>query len=277
MFISTYKVTLKNLIRSKTFWLVLVVLLINTIHESLEGFYADDDSPEMLLSFAEYIPCIVNSCCSHFLMYAMPVFTIITTVLVVNRDYGDHFYEIEKASGLKPSKYLLGRICALITINFIALFVMNLTDIHLYVFTRGGLTDIGIWNYLADSFIRVFRTDLFVAMPCLIFYISTTYFVGTLFKNGIVAAIAGFGYTMFFYVSFLMYRFRIAAEYFDYFSPVPWKLRRYFHFYDTEWFEDMIKTANTSLTDAAICITFLIGVGVLCSVASYLLIRKRST
>ena len=90
MFVSTYKVTLKNLIRSKTFWLVLAVLLINTIHESLEGFYADDDSPEMILSFAEYIPCIVNSCCSHFLMYAMPIFTIITTVLVVNRDYGDH-------------------------------------------------------------------------------------------------------------------------------------------------------------------------------------------
>ena len=276
MFVSTYKVTLKNLIRSKTFWLVLAVLLINTIHESLEGFYADDDSPEMILSFAEYIPCIVNSCCSHFLMYAMPIFTIITTVLVVNRDYGDHFYEIEKASGVKPSRYLLGRICALITINFIALFVMNLTDIHLYVFTRGGLTDMGFWNYIADSFIRVFRADLFVAMPCLISFIGTTYFIGTLFKNGIVAAIAGFGYTMFFYVSFLMYRFRIAAEYFDYFSPVPWKLRRYFHFYDTEWFEDSLMGMDTSLPEALFCIFFLVGVGTVFSIFSYLRIRRRS-
>ena len=217
MFVSTYRVAFKNLIRSTTFWLVLAVLLINTVHESLEGFYADDDAPGMVLSYVEYIPCIVNSVCSHFLMYAMPIFTVITTVLVINRDYGDHFFEIEKASGVRLSAYVSGRVCVLVTVNLITLFAMNLADVHLYVFTRGGVVDMGLGEYFLDSFVRVLRADVFVAMPCLVFYIGVTYLIGTLFKNGMIASVAGFGYTLFFYIAFLMYRFRIAAEYFDYF------------------------------------------------------------
>lgn len=275
MFVSTYRVAFKNLIRSTTFWLVLAVLLINTVHESLEGFYADDDAPGMVLSYAEYIPCIVNSVCSHFLMYAMPIFTVITTVLVINRDYGDHLFEIEKASGVRLSAYVSGRICALATVNLITLFAMNLADVHLYVFTRGGVVDMGLGEYFLDSFVRVLRADVFVAMPCLVFYIGVTYLIGTLFKNGMIASVAGFGYTLFFYIAFLMYRFRIAAEYFDYFSPVPWKLRRYFHFYGTEWFENALGGMDTSLSEALFCIAFLVGVGILCLAVSYLRLRKR--
>ena len=275
MFLATYKNTLKNLIRSTTFWLIVAVLAIVVIQGVNEGFYLVDTEPDFVLTYQMYIQSIINSLASKLLMYALPVFAVVTVVLVLNRDYGDKFFEIEKAANVKPASYLYGRLSALICINFLALFLSNLLCMYWYLYTRGGVEGLTTWEAISETFIRVLRVDIFVGMPSLIFYIGLTYFAGAIFKNGIPAAIVGMGYAIGFYAGYITLRLRISEEYFSYFSPIPQKLRRFFHYYDTEWFEDTIKRHNTSVADVAFCISFLVGIAVVCSFISYFRLRKR--
>ena len=276
MFLTAYKNTFKNLIRAVTFWLIVAVLIIVMIQSASEGFYLGDNDPNFLLNYKDYVQCIINSLTSRLLMYALPIFAVITVILILNRDYGDKFFEIEKAANVKPAFYLYGRLFALISINFLALFLSNLLCMYWYLYTRGGVEGLTTWETISETLIRVLRVDIFVGMPSLIFYIGLTYFVGALFKNGIPAAIVGMGYSLGFYAAYLMLRFRISEDYFNYFSPIPKKLRQFFHYYDTEWFEDMITRQKTSVTHVAFCISFLVGVAVLCSVVSYIRVRQRN-
>ena len=177
MLLTTYKNTFKNLIRSTTFWLLVSLLVIVAAQGARESFYLGDDDPNFVLNYKDYVQCIINSVAAKLLMYALPIFAVITVVLVLNRDYGDKFFEIEKAANIKPFAYLSGRLSALISINFVVLLLSNLL--------------------------------------C-------------------------------------------------------------FHYYDTEWFEDMITRQKTSVTHVAFCISFLVGVAVLCSVVSYIRVRQRN-
>ena len=275
MFLTAYKNTFKNLIRAVTFWLIVAVLIIVMIQSASEGFYLGDNDPNFLLNYKDYVQCIINSLTSRLLMYALPIFAVITVILILNRDYGDKFFEIEKAANVKPAFYLYGRLFALISINFLALFLSNLLCMYWYLYTRGGVEGLTTWETISETLIRVLRVDIFVGMPSLIFYIGLTYFVGALFKNGIPAAIVGMGYSLGFYAAYLMLRFRISEDYFNYFSPIPKKLRQFFHYYNTEWFEDMITRQKTSVAHVAFCISFLVGIAAVCSVISYLRLRRR--
>ena len=276
MFSKTYINTFKNLFRSITFWLVVAVLVIVMIQSASEGFYLGDDDPNFVLNYKDYVQCIINSLAGKLLMYALPIFAVITVVLVLNRDYGDKFFEIEKTANIKPSSYLYGRLSALISINFFALFLSNLLCMYWYLYTRRGVEGLTTWEAISETFIRVLRVVIFVGMPSLIFYIGLTYFVGAIFKNGIPAAIVGMGYALGFYAAYLILRFRISENYFNYLSPIPKKLRQFFHYYDTEWFEDMITQQKTSVAHVAFCISFLVGIAVLCSVVSYIRVRQRN-
>lgn len=276
MFLTAYKNTFKNLIRAVTFWLIVAVLIIVMIQSASEGFYLGDNDPNFLLNYKDYVQCIINSLASRLLMYALPIFAVITVILILNRDYGDKFFEIEKAANVKPAFYLYGRLSALISINFLALFLSNLLCMYWYLYTRGGVEGLTTWETISETLIRVLRVDIFVGMPSLIFYIGLTYFVGALFKNGIPAAIVGMGYSLGFYAAYLMLRFRISEDYFNYFSPIPKKLRQFFHYYNTEWFEDMITRQKTSVAHVAFCISFLVGVSIICNIISHIVIRKRN-
>ena len=275
MFSITYKNTLKSLFRTFSFWLLLFVVLMVSVHGALSGFYGYDDDPEFVLTYQSYIQCIINSCAANMLMYALPLLIVFTTVFILNRDYGDKFFEIEKAANARPLAYLSGRLAALTTVAFVTLFVMNMLCLHLYVFTRGGVEGMPIGEYLLDSFIRVVRVDLIVGMPSLIFYIGITYLLGTVFKNGLPAAIISVGHIIGFYVFNFIFSARLAKEYFDYFSPIPNKLRFYFHYYDTEWFEMMLNRTKTTLNDAVFCICFLVGITAICYLVSFFRIKKR--
>lgn len=276
MFLSVYKSTIKNILRSKSFWIILFIVFIVVVQAAISGQYANDRAEEYVLSYNDYVQMILNTCCATLLMYALPIFTILTVVLVLNRDYGDDFFEIEKAANMSLPTYFMGRLSALLSLNALALIVFHTLCVHLYVFIRNGVDGLNTIEYLIDSTIRILRIDFCVALPTVVFYLGLALAVGTLFKNGIVSAIVSIGYVIFFYVSFLMFRWRIAPDYFNYFSPIPYNLRRYFHFYDTTEFEGMVNTYDLSIEKALFCIAFLVGIAVLCSVVSYLKIRKRS-
>ena len=276
MFFATYQKTTQNLLRSVTFWLILAVLAIITVQAGLDGFYIGDDKPDFVLDFRSYVENCENFCGAVLMNYAIPVFCIFTAVLVLLRDHGDRFFEIEKAAGIRPIGYLLGRLSALATLNFAVLYGMNLLGMYIYIFTRGGVHESGLGEIIADSLVRILRLDFFVAFPGVLMYLGLTYCIGSIFKNGIPAAIASTGYVIFWYMFRLIFSWRVNRVFFDYLAPTPQKLRNYFHYYDSEWAEGIWEMFDVTVGDAAVCTGLLIGIGVLCSLVSYLCLRKRS-
>lgn len=285
MFLTTYKTTVKNLVRSPLFWMMFVMfgfIAFELVTQGCYGYYdfelselIMDTDPRFVLEFSAYVQFVSNVINSQLMYYSLPLFTAVSVVLILNRDYGDNFYEIEKAAGTKPTRYLIGRLAALVTVNLIVAVVMAYFFLHLYVITRGGVAGLDVWAYIADSTVRMMRHLIFRVLPCILFYIGFTYCIGSLFRSGIAAALCSIGYVVFYVVTSFMLRHRMGAFYFDYLSPTPRKLTMYLQRYDSELFESHIANTNTNLTKAAICVCILVGLGALYSTIAYLRTRKR--
>lgn len=284
MFYSTYKTTIKNLFRSTTFWLTVIVFIVVALHNALSashGYFSDeykeliwDTDSRYVLEYKSFIQRINNNI-SSLLVYIIPIFSVVSTVIILNRDYGDKFFEIEKAGGMKPSCYILGKVSALISVDIIISVIVSFLSLNLYVFTRNGVNGMELWNYITESSIRLLRADVYRIIPCVIFYVCFTYFIGALCNSRVAAAIGGLCYAVFCYANAL---FNVTKEgwYIEYVTPNPTKLSFYMQYYDTEWFENTIKSLKTSTFDALMCIAILVGLGIVFAILSYLRIRKRT-
>ena len=119
MLLSSIKNTFKNTVRSVSFWLIVLTFALIAFYNvgslsysqydlELKEYIYDTD-PRFSLDYQGYI----KQFCTVFDMlmpYAVPLLAIVSTALIVFRDYGDNFFEIEKASGIKPIRYLSGRL-----------------------------------------------------------------------------------------------------------------------------------------------------------------------
>lgn len=284
MFRVTYKNTLKTLLRSWTFWIALAVYLLILVSTNFGPQYAEGNEPEVL-SLWEYNQYINNLIYMH-LTYALPIFAVISTVLVLNRDYGDQFFEIEKAAGYRQSGYFFGRLSAIVTLQLAVLLLECVVRLHVFVAGRGGVEGLSFGAYLADSAFRLLYTVFGGALPCLLFYVGLTYMVGSLFRNGVAAATAGFGYTLLFFVLLMfkvvltrIHQIEAAILYFDYFCHMPDKLRDYLHFWNIEGGQEymMMFGFETTLGSAALCIAILCGFFAIFTAVSWLRLRKRET
>lgn len=276
MFYSIYKTTLKNIYRSAIFWMMFVLFAMNAFQRysiiiSYDHTYG--------VSFLKYVQCVSNVINGEgILYYSMPLITVVSTVMVLNRDHGDNFFEIEKSAGVKPTEYVIARLAALITLNVVILTVMSYFFLHFEVFLRGGVKGIGLEEYILDSTIRMARLIVCRAIPTTFFYVCFTYCIGSVFKSSVAAAVTSIGYIVFYAVGKLMLRNRIASIFWEYLSPVPNKLTNYFHLYDCRnqrEFEWSLQVVDTSLTKALICIFLLVGSGLVYSVIAYLCTRVR--
>lgn len=283
MFFATYKNTVKTLFRSWAFWLAWgVVALIAFVNQPIvtfvEGYKPDS------LSMALYNQQVNNYIYASFLVYALPIFTVITTVLVLNHDYGDQFFEIEKAAGVRLSRYFFGRLTAIVTVQLVFLFLASGALLHLYVASWGGVEGFSLGAYLADSTFRLLSIILGGALPCVLFYVGLTYLVGTLSRGGVAAAATGFGTIILFVVLqvFKMILTRVqnskaAAFYFDYFCHAPDKLKYFLFFWNVEggWEQMTRWPYATSLGKAALSFAILAGSFVIFAAISYWRIYKR--
>ena len=291
MFLSIYKITIKNLLRSLIFWMAVGLVIGITFYECKNGVYSMysysykeiiyDTDPRFVLELNPYKNLIGNVCISFVMYYAMPIFTVISTVLVLNRDYGDQFFEIEKAGGVRSWKYTGGRISALVTVNFALVFIACFLGVWLYLLTRvgpEGVYKMETGELLWDSAKRLIRFITFMSFPTTLFYITFTYFLGSIFNSGLISAIGSMAHVIATYVCGFQLRFRIPDIYHDYFSiNSAKKIRDYLKYFKWEnGFENYIKTYETSFKDAALCFSFVVGLAVICSVISYLRVRKRS-
>lgn len=284
MFTITYRNTLKNIFRSITFWLLLGVICIVSIQNVLSGTYGYydmtyqelimDTDPRFILDMQTYTKHITNSF-NSIILYAIPIFCSIITVLILNRDYGDKFFEIEKATGIKVLKYVSGRLSALITLGWIITVLANLITLHLYVYTRGGVAEMNLGEYLINSNLGLLRMTLIRGLPTIILYVCFTYALGVLFKNGIVAAIGGLGYALLCYAVKLLFSYKAADMglelFFNYIHPYQQKLLDYLYCLGTEW-----QSQKAGVSEAIVCISVLIFSSLLFSLVSYLRIRKRT-
>lgn len=284
MFSATYKNTLKNIVRSTTFWLLLLLFvfkIIEVITKYSAGYYdltlqetIWDTDPRFIVGRSLYLKNTFNEGRSLSLQI-LPFITAVATVLVLNRDYGDNFYEIEKAAGVKPSHYLFARLTALATLLAGLGAFFSLVNFHTYFISKGLMPSMDLFTYITDSAFRVLRTYLFVSVPVILFYIGFTYCMGTLFRNGIAAAVVSIGYVLLNFVIYRYFRFRITPLWKDYLATSPHKLAGYFDSINRENVEEMLELYETNLLEAVLCLCILVGLAVVYSVVAYLRTRKR--
>lgn len=246
MFVQTYKNTIKMLFRTPSFWMMLAFLIAALIYGNLVVIKSAFAS-ERLYDLDSYHNLINNIPIARIMIYPMPLFAAVTTVLILNRDYGDKFFEIEKAYNMTPMRYLLGRLSALITVNGMLVIGLSFAFIHLAVLPRGGVEGMTTEEYLFDSFVRIMRVNLLLCIPSLLTFITVTYTVGTLFQSGYAAMIASSVYVIFFYLTQLTLHMKwqpIYQVYFRYLNLTPRALRLYAAMADTSYFERTMSKYN---------------------------------
>lgn len=288
MFGSTFKNTVKTILRSVTFWLVFALFAfllvrygvtnVSNVKSGAGLVFIDNYKPPEFLTYSGFISTIDNLVHAGSLMYPLAILVVIVTVLVVNRDHGDQLFEIEKAAGVKPLLYVLGRLSAVAAITFVIQWVVSFAMLQYIVFAQGGVEDMSALQCIVKGFLYLSRTNICIALPVILFYIGITYLIGTLFKNGVVAACVGFGYAIVFFVTFLLYRYSIsplAEVYFNYLSPTAYKIRHYFSSLGLPNQEQMLARFSTSLGKAMISIAFFVGVFAVCTAVSWVMTRKR--
>lgn len=278
MFRAVFRNTFRILFRSTTFWLVLAVFGVIMVRWGLTPhvMYMEGYEP-LQISFSDFASELITAVYAG-VNYPLSIFTVVATVLVLNRDYGDSFFEIEKAAGIKPSHYLLGRMSAVAVVAFAAQWILGFIELQLAVFNRGGLEGYSFLRYLGLSVFRWTYVNLCISLPNILFYVGLVYLIGTLLRNGIAAAISGFVYIMFSYEAFFRLRYEIKAEiYVGYINPLAEKVQYYFLFLGWEDEARWFSAVGTSLGKAVLCICFFVGTCVCCSLISYARLRKRET
>lgn len=265
--------TFKTLFRSWTFWLAVVIFDGMAVREGLTDYvtYAPGYEPKVL-AYAAYVQGIGHRM-SNLLLLALPFFVVVVTALVLNRDYGDQFFEIEKAAGVKPSSYLLGRLCAVVVVSFVVQWVFSILCMVLYVSRWGGVYGLSVEQFIIDCALRQFRIAFCAALSLILMFAGLTYLFGAIFHSGVVAAVGGLGLTVGNFVFTFLYQYRAFASYFDYFSPAPKKLLRYVVFYNVP--EQSMQRMGATMGTALFCAAWLIGVFAVCGIGAYCLVRKR--
>lgn len=289
MFFATYKASIKTLLRSLLVWLAFAlavgVVIYNTMRIShgyvemlpgggVSGMIWDTD-PRYVLGYDRYIGLMYNLN-GKVMLYAMPLFTVITAMVMMIRTHDDNFFEIEKAGGVSTATYFWGRIAALVTVNFVVLAVLAYLNVDLYYFTRGGLKDFTTMEFFRDSFVRVGRVLLFCMLPGMLFYLALTVAISSLIKNGIAGGVVGLAMVLVNYMCATVLMLRIPGFVGSFLDPSPQNLYNYWGFFDTEWSAyHPIMNAFTTKT-MILCICIILGTSAVLGGISLLVTKKRT-
>lgn len=282
MFRSTYKNTVKSLLRSVTFWLALGILVIWML-DALKGFKSWAPGFEAAaLSYETYSAHYLHVIFFNYCWDALPFFIIVLTTLVLNRDYGDQFYEIEKAANAGPGSYFFGRIAAIISVTLVVYYVICEGYTHIYVVRWGGVEGMSLGAYLADSTLRGLYCVLISPLPCMLLYIGLTYMVGNLFRSGLAGALGGFAHLVAWHLlppewNVMGTGRDILVFYNAYLSPMPRKLTGFMQFVGLDNQGIYHATLGGSLGKAALCLAFAGGIFAVFAAISFWQIRKRET
>ncbi|MBQ7337596.1 MAG: hypothetical protein IJW40_03975 [Clostridia bacterium] len=286
MFYNIYKTTLKTLLRSRTAWLALLLILVVLINDVMQGHYGyyDLTLQEMIydtdyryvLEYDIYRNNVLQNTASASMMnYPLPLFAVICVVVVLTRDFVDRYFEIEKAGNIRPISYYLARLLGIMTIVTVVSVGATLLTTYWYILSRGGVSGFSFGEIFIDSFPRLMKYVFFMMVPVLLALVAATLCLGNLFRSALLAALGGMAYIVANYLYCYIGNITGWKPYFDYFSTSPEKLRWYIAAFDRINPEETLASMNTSLSHALVCIGIAVGAALLYSVVSYLRIRKR--
>lgn len=286
MFRQTYKSTLKNIVRSKLFIFILLVsfgvivytklsqsgstIIFNSVGEMKTITKTD---PRFAINYGSYIKYITNSVRATVSSYVGPLGAIVSTLIVLERELNDNFFEIEKSHGIISSKYAISKLLALITVNFTFVTVASLFIFHFYILMFGGVKMVGWEYYLIDSSIRLMRALVIFAFPCSLIYISVTYMAGTLIKSVPISAVASIAYLLFNLSSQM--KAIIPETYFNYLTPLPLKAVQYFQWYDAYDFDNIIAMHEVTSGQVSLCYAWFAVLILTCIIVSCIAVKKR--
>ena len=101
MFFTTYKNSIKTILRSKTFLLSVLLVIFVAIFDATKVHYSKfsleiwetimDTDPRYVLEFDTFRQHIQNACLAGIMWYALPLLAVISTALILSRDWGDRF------------------------------------------------------------------------------------------------------------------------------------------------------------------------------------------
>ena len=276
MFRKTYINTIKNLFRSPIFWMILVLVILNTFISASRGFLVGDTSEDFTVSYFLYLKLIPNALCVWTMSYGIPLFAVISTMLAVSGDYKNGFYEIEKAGGVKPITYFTGRLCAIISVNFVVLTLNSYFAVYYYCLSR-GLSGLTVNELIYDSIVRIFRLIITCELPILLFYIGLSYMVTAVLKNGRLGVIVGSIYVVAMYVLKNNITYVMGANTFSkYFWPLKSTAYQYVNFYDTEYIHPMLYGYMTEpVREITTWILVFVLLSIVCYAICYVCTRRR--
>lgn len=287
MFFATYKNTFKTLLRSAIIWLCVVLVLFLVFERAVKVNYGYtivedgkilgqvvDTDPEFELSYENYIQLTMNAMRNWVMYYALPLFCVVTTMVVLSGDFRNGLFEIEKANGVKATKYFFGRLTALLSINIVLCLLCSFSSICYYYFSRGGVDGYHIISFIQTTVINVFRTFLGAMFPAILFFIGLTYVSISLLKSGLAGAVIGFGYVLFEYATKTHLTLRMPSVYHDYLTPKPNKLYYYWGYYDNPEIAASIPELFEK-NQVVLCTAIILIASLLIFAISYLCLRKR--
>ena len=286
MFYNIYKTTLKTILRSRTAWLALA--LVGTVisiyairgghgyYDMATGEMIYDTDSRYLLSFETYRQTVLmNYACGSTMLYLFPLFAIIATLAVLLRDFGDTYFEIEKAGNVRPLSYYVARLLGIMSVVMVVAIGLGFFWIYWYVFSRGGVDGYSAGFVLKDVFLRVWKYVIGLMLPILLAIVSATLCLGNLFHNALFAALGTLAFVVVNYLCWCVRHARGWLPYFHYLSTVPHKLHMVLAAYDREDPIGFMNLQSTNPKLALVCVGIAVGAALLYSIIAHLRIRSR--
>lgn len=286
MFFQTYKNTMKTILRSRTAWLALLLIAAVLIVDMVSGHYGYydfdlgeliyDTDPRYVLEYDIYRQNVLhNTACATVMLYALPLFAVLSTIVVLLRDLGDRYFEIEKAGNVRPIAYFSARVLGIMTISIIVALGATCFGVYGYVISRGGVSGYPFSAILADAFPRILRYVGVMMVPILLALVCATLCIGNIVRHSLLAALVPLFYLVGNYLYTLMGSINGWKPYFQYLSNSPDRLRWYLAALDRPDPLAVMTAMGTSLTQALICIGITLGAAVLWSAVAVWRIRAR--
>ena len=286
MFSKTYRATLKTLFRSPLFWAALALLFGVCIYQTFfqRNCYYDlnlnesiwEGDPRYVLDYRTYDQNLRWTTLNKLMFYVGPLFYVITAGIVLVHDWRDNFFEIERAGGVRPSSYFLGRFTAIFTVGVVSSLLFVLIAFHgKVIFMWNGLPGYSPWEYFIDSNTRLLRLFFIAVVPGILIFTGVTFLAGNLAKSGTVGLIGGTVYVLLEYLANGILNLRMPAFYFKYLTPHCVGLYQYWECYDTEFFEIKFPHNPFSTEEMLVSLGILVAAGLALAAASYFLVRRR--
>ncbi len=281
MFWQSYKNTLKNLARSPLFWVMVALVFGVAFYGAIAGIYTytdittgeiiPDTDPRFQLIEKLYVT-LAGHFDAHVMYYAMPCLIVCAAMLILERDYGDSFFEVERAGGVKPAGYLFGRFAALGSVLIPIGAIASYLEFVYYYVTRGGLSGQGFGQMWGDITVRALRTYCFGSAPVVLFYLFLTYMAGSLLKSGLAGGMVGIGHLALMVIARQAAIRRFLPRIFDYLSTHGDTVGNPVMYWS---FGDYQTYPFCSNAFVAVWTACMLGQAAVCLIVSVLLTRKR--